>query len=320
LSWLLLVASLSGSHGALRLRLWRAIKALGAAVLRDGVYLAPDRPAVAASFGEHAAAITASGGSAFILTLPDLPAGDEPAILAMFDRSLQYARLRESLESALSAMSRMGETEARRTLRALNREFNAVEAIDFFPGAARDEVAAILQEIDAGVSARFSPEEPTPVHARLPQCDKADFESKTWATRARLWVDRVASAWLIRRFIDRQARFVWLKHADDRPAAAIGFDFDGAQFTHIDEFVTFEVLVRAFGLEHDVALMRLGALVHQLDVGVGRVPEAAGFEAVLTGARERCSGDDEFLDEIGKTLEHLYIAFSRTACDPAERP
>ena len=123
------------------------------------------------------------------------------------------------------------------------------------------------------------------------------------------WVDRVASAWLIRRFIDRQARFFWLAAPADCPQDALGFDFDGAAFTHVGDRVTFETLMAAFSLDGDAALRRLAALVHQLDVGGESVPEGSGFEAVLAGARERLVDDDALLAEMGGTLDSLYIHF-----------
>jgi hypothetical protein len=97
-------------------------------------------------------------------------------------------------------------------------------------------------------------------------------------------VDRVASAWLIRRFIDPDARFLCLKEPQDCPPEAVGFDFDGAEFTHLGARITFEVLMASFDLDEDRALRRIGALVHYLDVGGIPVPEATGFAAILAGA------------------------------------
>jgi hypothetical protein len=93
-----------------------------------------------------------------------------------------------------------------------------------------------------------------------------------WGTRQHLWVDRVASAWLITRFIDNEATFVWLAKPSDLPRGAVGFDFDGAEFTHVSELVTFEVLLASFGLDGDEALQRIGTMVHGLDVGGRRPP------------------------------------------------
>ena len=138
--------------------------------------------------------------------------------------------------------------------------------------------------------------------------------------RRRLWVDRVASAWLIRRFIDRDARFQWLAKPSDCPRRALGFDFDGAAFTHVGDRVTFETLLASFGLDADAALARIGTIVHALDVGGDPVPEAKGFEAVMAGARERLSDDDALLAEMGTVLDSLYAHFQREAQRSNDKP
>jgi hypothetical protein len=311
MTWQLLVTRLSGTHGALRLRFWRALKAGGAAALRDGVYIAPEGEAVSRLFSEQAAEIVASGGSAFLMSVPALESDIESTVVAMFDRSAQYGDLDDSVTAFLRKLPTMSEGEARRALRQLNREFSLIEAMDFFPTDARSAAVAQLRDAETALSRVFSPEEPTATHVTVFRRNASDFQTKRWATRAHLWIDRVASAWLIRRFIDPQASFCWLQRAADCPSDAIGFDFDGAAFTHVENYVTFEVLLRSFGLDDDPALLRLGSLVHQLDVGVGRVPEAAGLEAIVAGSRERCRDDDVFLSEMSRIFEDLYVAFSR---------
>lgn len=131
----------------------------------------------------------------------------------------------------------------------------------------------------------FVPDEPRSIQADIPRLERAKFCAKVWATRRRPWVDRLASAWLIRRFIDPEAHFVWLAHPSQCPVGALGFDFDGADFTHVGEKVTFEVLIASFGLEQDMGLQRMAALVHYLDVGGAPVAEAVGLKLMLAGAR-----------------------------------
>ncbi len=120
----------------------------------------------------------------------------------------------------------------------------------------------------------------------------------------------MASAWLIQRFIDPQARFLWLASPQDCPADALGFDFDQAAFTHVGQRVTFEVLLASFGLESDRGLMRLGAMVHALDIGGAYVPEAAGFEVMLSGARQHAADDDQLLVQMSGVLDVFYRHFS----------
>ncbi len=115
-----------------------------------------------------------------------------------------------------------------------------------------------------------------------------------WATRRRPWVDRLASAWLIQRFIDPDARFLWLAAPEDCPATSVGFDYDGAPFSHVGTRVTFEVLVRRFALEAAIP-DALGRLIHFPDVGGVSTPEAAGVESILAGLRETITDDDQLL-------------------------
>jgi hypothetical protein len=124
-------------------------------------------------------------------------------------------------------------------------------------------------------------------------------------------VDRVASAWLIQRFIDPKAQFLWLDSPADCPAGALGFDFNDATFTHVGDKVTFEVLAASFQLPTTPGMTKLCALVHALDAGGEAPPEAAGFEAIFTGARARIADDDAFLAEIGNILDSLYAHYNK---------
>src|SRR5262249_9393099 len=119
-------------------------------------------------------------------------------------------------------------------------------------------------------------------------------------------------------FIDPEPTFRWLAKPSDCPKSALGFDFDGATFTHVGDRVTFETLLASFGLEEDPALLRLAAIVHHLDVGGSPVPEAIGFAAVTGGARERVDDDNARLAERSTVLDSLYAHFQRAPA-PAEK-
>jgi hypothetical protein len=119
----------------------------------------------------------------------------------------------------------------------------------------------------------------------------------------------VCSAWLIRRFIDSRAKFVWLKHIKRIPKKALGFDFDGAEFSHVDSKVTFEVLLTSFGLDGDAGLTRMGRLVHFLDVGGIPVAEAQGLAAIVSGARSLQPDDDQLLLSVTPALDSLYHTY-----------
>jgi hypothetical protein len=195
-------------------------------------------------------------------------------------------------------------------LTRLKRDCEAIALQDFFPGAARDQAHGALEDLARAANAVLSPDEPHAAAGRIQRVDPAKYQGRTWATRARPWADRLASAWLIKRFIDPRAKFLWLKSPKDCPKRAVGFDFDGAEFTHVRAKVTFEVLLASFGLDGDPALERIGALIHYLDVGGVPVPEAAGLEAVLRGARAASSDDDVLLAEAGRLFEYLYAHYA----------
>ncbi len=146
--------------------------------------------------------------------------------------------------------------------------------------AAQADGVSYRCDAEAALSTRFSPDEPHSATRKIQIRSVKEFKGLTWATREHLWVDRVASAWLIRRFIDPKAKFLWLKNAEDCPKHARGFDFDGAEFSHVGTKVSFEVPIASFALEQDPGLSRLAMLVHHLDVGGIPIAEAPGFSTI----------------------------------------
>ncbi|NIC38909.1 chromate resistance protein [Halomonas desiderata] len=310
--WLVLVMSLSGRAGTPRMRVWRALRALGAAVLRDGVYLLPASEDRFIALRQQAEAIEEMGGRALLLAADEDAMTSTEGLPELFERVEEYAELQEPLAAWHRQLPRLNAREAQRRLLQLQRRFQAIVEIDFFPGAARKQAAAALADAEAAFNRRFVPDEPQATRAAIPRLDRQAYRGRLWATRRHLWVDRVASAWLIQRFIDPEARFLWLETPGECPPEALGFDFDGAAFTHVDDKVTFEVLLVSFALEGDTALARLGELVHYLDVGGAPVPEAAGLQLMLSGARERCSDDDTLLAHVGPLLDDLYQAYRST--------
>jgi hypothetical protein len=310
-SWLLLIVSLPTTSATARMRIWRNLKALGCMPLRDGAYLLPAKADREQDLQALADECIREGGSAWLMSIAPRADKDVAAYRQLFDRAEEYAELRKSWKQANPTLRSLASPELARLERKLLRDYEAVRAIDFFPGEASREAEAAWTEFSKRIVGLLSPDEPHETTGQLPRLDRSEYQGRIWATRRRLWVDRVASAWLIRRFIDRDARFQWLAKPSDCPKSALGFDFDGATFTHVGDRVTFETLIASFGLEDDAALMRLASIVHLLDVGGEPVPEAKGFEAVMAGARERLSDDDALLAEISRVLDSLYAHFER---------
>lgn len=302
-----LVLSLPTRNSTLRMRLWRALKDTGCAVLRDGVYLLP--ASAAAALEKIESDIRSHGGFAMTLELKPRSAEQAAQIEKLFDRGAEHGALVQKIAAAKASLARLGPRKAQTAIARLERAAEKLSRIDFFAGEAKLQAAAALSELKQAYRQTYAGGEPRSSKRSLRPHDGARYRKRLWATRKALWVDRLASAWLIKRFIDRDARFVWIARPSERPKKAVGFDFDGAEFTHVGNRVTFEVLAASFGLDHDQALAAIGAAVHFLDVGGIPVPDARGLEAVLKGARERARGDDALLAEAMRTFDHLYAGY-----------
>jgi hypothetical protein len=308
--WRVLFLTLPTQPSAVRLRVWRALKTLGCGSLRDGVYVLPE--AHAASFDPLVTEVRAHGGQASALELSTRDDTQRAELLSLFDRTEAYGQWRKAAQALATALPALAETEARRRWRGTAEALQALRRIDYYPGAAAEQAQAELDVLRQALDARFSRGEPV---AQAPhgiaRLDIRKFQGKRWATRARPWVDRLACAWLIRRFIDPEARFVWLTDpagSTPAPRGALGFDYDGARFTHVGSRVSVEVLAASFGLDADPRLQRIARVVHFLDVGGIPVPEAAGLEAVLSGLREVHADDDPLTRAAAAVFDALYAA------------
>ncbi len=309
-AWLLLITNLPGRNPTLRMRTWRALKSAGAGLLRDGAYVLPNGERSRQVLEEQGAEIKAAGGLVQVLSFNAESTEQNAELVALFDRNEEYARAIERLDALKGERAKLSEPEARQRLAGIAREVAVIVARDYFPGEPRKQMEGALADAETALNARFAPDEPHAAHRKILPRDRQDYRGRIWATRERLWIDRVASAWLIRRFIDPKAKFIWLKRVKDCPRNAVGFDFDGAEFTHVGSKVTFEVLVSSFNLEQDMGLARLGALVHHLDVGGIPTPEGPGFATITAGARSLQPDDDALLKAMTPVLDSLYAGYT----------
>lgn len=310
-----LILSLPTENSTARQRAWRALKASGAVVLRDGVYLMPSRDDCHATLETLAADVNDAGGTAHVLRVE---ADEDATYAALFDRSEDYATLLAELGQVQETLAADTVQDVLKQTRKLRKSFAALVEIDFFPGEAQRQTDGALRDLELACARTLSPDEPHAMVGAIVSLQLADYQGRTWATRKRPWVDRLASAWLIRRFIDLQSQFLWLEHPDDCPRDALGFDFDDASFSHIDSRVTFEVLVASFALDQP-AFTRLGLLVHYLDVGGVQPTEAAGVESVLAGLRSGIADDDQLLAAASAVFDGLFSDFERGAVAREER-
>jgi hypothetical protein len=306
-----LVLSLPARDSTLRMRSWRALKEAGCGVLRDGLYVLPSGGTAEAALQRVESEIRAAGCFAMRLEVRPKTDAELGVIRALFDRSVEHGALVQKIEAVRQSLERIGPRRAQTAIRRLEGAFEKVCRTDFFPGEAKSQAASALAELKQRYRESYAGGEPRASHRKMRLRSAAGYQGRVWATRSNLWVDRLASAWLIKRFIDREAKFAWFDRPSQRPKASIGFDFDGAQFTHVKNRVTFEVLLASFGLEDDPALAAIGAAVHFLDTGGIPVADAKGLETLLRGAKEKAATDDQLLAEATHIFGLFYSAYSR---------
>lgn len=306
-TWIALITSLPTENATARMRAWRSLKASGAAVLRDGVYLMPEREDCRNTLDAVAADVRAAEGTALVVRLEEPSDGN---FVVFFDRSADFATLLGEIATARDTLGPDTVNEALKQARKLRKAFSNLVAIDFFPGEAQKQADEALRDLEQRAAWALSPDEPHPVNDAISRLSIQGYQKRRWATRRRPWVDRLASAWLIRRYIDPQAELLWLATPADCPPEALGFDFDGATFTHVGARVTFEVLLASFGLETP-ALQRIGTLVHFLDVGGVQPLEAVGIESTLAGLRDTILDDDQLLALAGSIFDGLLASFEK---------
>ena len=309
MNWLCFITSLPTENATLRQRAWRALKSSGASVLRDGVYLLPDLLSNRTLLDGIAQDVLSGGGTAMVLDTVE-PSGTD--FKSLFNRSEEYAALLAELGKAAGELTPVSAPDVLKQARKLRKTFDQLSQIDFFPGQERAQTETVLVELEGDCARLISPDEPHAAVGAISSLNIGDFQGRTWATRAKPWVDRLATAWLIRRFIDPNARILWLKSPKDCPKDALGFDFDGARFSHVGAKVTFEVVAASFGLM-EPAIQRLGLLVHYLDVGGVQPPEAVGVEAALEGLSTTITDDDQLLNLASTIFDGLLTTFQKPA-------
>ncbi len=323
--WLLFVHQLPASPSNLRVRTWRRLQQLGAVPVKQAVYALPDSPTAREDFEWLKAEVKGAGGDASVFAADSVDTWSDDALVEEFRRSRQdaYEALGGEIELVLNRLSATRRPRGTRRpavgrlAGGFRERLAALEQIDFFGSAGRDRVAILLSRLD----------ERTPGGTRTPSpdvasgtIDRAAYARRLWVTRPRPGVDRMSSAWLIRRFIDPEARFGFAADREHPPAEAIPFDMFGVAFSHHGDACTFETLCRAFGIE-DAAVARIAAIVHDLDLKDGRfgAPEAGTVGALLDGLQLSTPEDDVLLDRGITVFESLYLSFTRAARPPRPR-
>ena len=317
--WLLLLHQLPARPSNLRVHVWRRLQQVGAIALRNSIYVLPNTPEAREDFDWIRAEITTRKGEVSILVADAVDGFTDDELQTAFRnaRSASYDALIEEIDRVRLRLTRTKGRHPRamleRGIARLRGRFQALEATDFFGSPRSGSARAALEKLERGL---LADPEPSPPGERL---DPEAYRRRQWVTRPRPGIDRMASAWLIRRFIAPDARFVF---AGPRgPRGPIPFDMPDVEFGHHGSDCTFETLLRRFGIA-DPAAHRVGQLVHDLDLKESRygVEDAETIGRLVEGLREAGSSDGDILESGIRMIEALYRAYLNQALrDPRGR-
>jgi hypothetical protein len=318
--WLLFIHQLPSHPSNLRVTTWRRLQQIGAIPLKHAVYALPDTPDAREDFEWLKTEARAAGGDASVFAADNVDAWSDDALVEEFRRARQalYEELCQDVEQALKrtpSARRPKGTRApavRRLLEIFRERLVAAERIDFFGSAGRDRVLTVLRQLEDridGTSRQTAPSGQGDQSGRL-----ASFQGRVWITRPRPGVDRMASAWLIRLFIDRQARFGFAADRESVPDHGVPFDMFGVEFSHQGDGCTFETLCAVFGITGP-ALSRIAAIVHDLDLKDGRfgAPEGSTVGAMIEGLQLAYQNDEALLEQGMTLFDSLYRSFEQSS-------
>jgi hypothetical protein len=309
---LLLLVGVPPHPSSLRVRVWRRLRSLGAVPLKRSAYLLPDTPDRYEDFQWLAQEIQREGGDATLVRVQQIENMSETDVLRLFheprdaDYRAMAVRYRKLLQTA-DRKSAAGGARVRDELGRLAKEHQRIHEIDFFgaPGGAE------VRRLEEALSMRTRRPESARREEPRPTLDLGTLRGRRWVTRPRPQVDRIASAWLIKRFIDPQATFVFADPAAF-PADAIPFDAPNVELSHHGEDCTFETLVKRARLR-DRRLVRLAEIVHEADLRDGKYAhdEARGIDAAIRALLAASPDDQQVLAHGSLLFEGLYANTSK---------
>lgn len=299
-SWLLLLYSLPTRQKTERVAVWRRLKKIGAIQIKTSTYLLPDNPPQYEHFQWLAQQIKDFGGDATLARVQEIEGLSNEKLIALFNRARdeEYSTIKKALHGLARGKKTPPERNAAE-LERLTRQFRAIREVDFFQSPRGQDVQMLLRRVEG-----------SPKRA-LPRLDPKNYRGKTWLTRPRPEIDRVGSAWLIRRFIDSRAKFVFAATVPSN-REIIPFDMVDAEFSHHGDNCTFETLIRRFGIE-DKAVRKIAEMIHDTDLEDEKFqrPECIGIDRVLKGWAREGLPDHEILRRGFDCFDALYSFLQR---------
>ena len=314
--WLLIFYSVPSHPVSNRMKIWRKLAKEGAVQLKGAVYILPVTEEHEEFLQWLMGEVKTMGGDGAFVRTAEIRTMADADIQRLF--TAQADQEYHGLEKALNILERKSQSIRKGTkseegkrladqIAKITKEFLGASKRDFFGSPTGQAMKKRIQAVEAGLrdAGKKAPVE----EASLVPRRAKDFQGKTWATRKNPFVDRMASAWLIKRFIDQKASFTFI---DERDIAAldkttVAFDARGAEFTHVADLCTFEVLVKSFGIK-DKAVKKIAEIVHDLDVKDDKYgkPETTGVEDILAGIRKTARNDADGLERGMMAFEMLY--------------
>src|SRR6266704_181873 len=301
LTWLLLLLRLPATHKAERVAIWRKLKKSGAIQIKTSTYLLPDLPPQYEHFQWLAQQIRDFSGDATLVRVQEIEGMPNEKLIALFNRARdgEYGAIKKALQGFLARGKKADPETKAAELERLTRQFREIREIDFFQSARGQDVQMLLRRAEG------SPKK------TLPRLDAKNYVGRTWLTRPRPEIDRVGSAWLIRRFIDPRAKFVFAAAVPSN-REILPFDMVDVEFSHHGDRCTFETLIRRFGIE-DKAITKIAEMIHDADLEDSKFQrsECIGIDRVLKGWAKTEMSDDQILVRGFDCFDGLYSFLQR---------
>jgi hypothetical protein len=311
-TWLLLIHQVPNSPAYLRVKMWRRLQKIGAVAVKNAVYVLPRSDQSSEDFHWVAREIIEAGGDASVCEATFIEGITNHELIELF-RAARDSDYEELIGEAreLHQDSRAAETAGENwasalagRLSKLRQRLTEIQAIDFFPSRAGKQAEGAISELEEKL--RNAP-------MRKGQQSNGSYSGRTWVTRTGVHVDRIASAWLIRRFIDSQARFKFVPAKGYRPEPGeLRFDMFDAEFTHEGDLCTFEVLIERLNIA-DRAIRRLAEVIHDIDLKEAKFgrPETAGIAVVVNAICTKHREDADRIERATILLDDLYEFFKK---------
>jgi hypothetical protein len=319
--WLLFFYSVPSKPVNTRMKIWRMLVKTGAVQFKGSAYLLPASDDHYELFQWLVSSVASMQGDAAFIKVSRIESMKDYEIIGIFDqqREKDYLDLGIRLDDFESKIAKtkkspgaVNDNKIKGELNKISKEFEDLGKIDFFCSKSRKEMEQRLKTVAAAVAGLTRDESINPT-VEIVKRRMEDYQGKTWVTRKRPFIDRIASAWLIKGFIDKKASFGFIdeNEIESLDKETIVFDMVGGQFTHVGDMCTFEVLIDAFGLKGK-ALGMIAEIVHQLDLQDDRyrTPAAEGVREILDGIRKTVKDDHEALKQGMSIFAMLYAARS----------